>query len=77
MLSTIKFTAAYGDESKPVELAYLIGGYYHIYIDRFYYGQIHKRNGKWTVLLQDPASMTIDDIQILQDIVETQSATGS
>jgi len=72
-MPSIQFTAYYGDETKLVELPYLHGGYYHIYIDKFYQGQIHKRNGKWTVLLQDPTSMTIDDIQILQDMVERQS----
>jgi len=66
---SIQFTAAFGDETKQVELAYITGGYYHIFIDRYYQGQIVKRQGKWTVLLQDPESMTIDDMQILSDMV--------
>ena len=61
--------ASYGDEVKNVELSFLMGGYYHIYIDRYYYGQIVKRNGQWVVLLQHPEEMTIDDMEILRDKV--------
>ena len=67
---TIKFTASFGEESKQVEYSYLMGDYYHIYIGRFYYGTISHRQGKWTVLLQNKAAMTMDDIQAIEETIE-------
>lgn len=69
-MDAIEFTAHYGDETKQVELSYLTGGYYHIYIDRYYLGQIHKVQGKWTVLLQNPEEMTMDDRDVLIEMIE-------
>ena len=47
-----------------------MGGYYHIYIDNHYWGQICLRNNKWVVLLQDPELMDADDMDAISDRIE-------
>jgi hypothetical protein len=50
-LQTVKFLAAYGDRNREVELAYMKGGYFHVMIDKYFYGQIVKYNTGWAVAL--------------------------
>ena len=70
MVSDITFLAAFGDHEKTVVLSKLMGGYYHIYIDNHYWGQICLRNDKWVVLLQDPELMDADDMDAISDRIE-------
>lgn len=71
MPRSIEFTASFGDEEKHVELSFLDpGGWFQIYINRYSYGAIVMRQGKWTVLLQDRSDITMDDIQAIEEIIE-------
>jgi len=63
-MDSLKFIAAYGDTDKTVELTYLKGGYFQIYIDRFYHGRISQRGFKWEVLDQNDY-FTTDDMDAL------------
>jgi hypothetical protein len=63
----INFLACFGDIDKEVDLKYLKGGYYHIYIDRFYYGQIIKINDIWTFAPQNEGSLSSDDKDAILD----------
>ncbi len=66
-MESIRFKASFGDYDSNVELAYLIGNYYHIFIDRFYYGQIINRDGTWYVLPQNPDEFSMDDMDAISD----------
>jgi hypothetical protein len=68
--SDITFIGSFGDHDKTVVLSKLLGGYYHIYADRLYYGQVHLRKGKWTVLLQNTDTMDADDMQVISDLIK-------
>jgi hypothetical protein len=69
-MNSIQFTACFGYVNKPVKLSAIKGGYYHIYINNFHYGQIVKRQGNWEVLLQDPSDMSMDDMDAIIDRIE-------
>ena len=74
-MKAITFQASYGDETKVVELLLLQGGYYHLYIDRYYYAQIIFVHDRWTVLPQDPADFETADMMILSDIIAANHQT--
>jgi len=63
------FIAAFGDTDKKVELTYLKGDYFQIYIDRFYYGRIFQRGYKWEVSDQNDY-FTTDDMDALIERVD-------
>jgi hypothetical protein len=69
-MADITFLASFGDHDKTVVLSKLMGGYYHVYVDGFYWGQVHLRNGKWVVLLQDPDLMDSGDMDAISDRIE-------
>ena len=70
MISDIIFLAAFGDKDARVVLSKLMGGYYHIYINNHYWGQVHWRVNRWVVLLQDPELMDADDMDAISDRIE-------
>lgn len=67
----MEFTAYYGDEQKTVRISHVStgSGGYQVLIDNYYYGDMIKRNGEW-ILLSSTNLLTIDDIQILGEIIE-------
>ncbi len=67
MPQKIKFLAAYGDIDKEVELSLITGGYWHIYIDRGYLGQVICVQGKWEVKLQNEGTLEREDIEEIED----------
>ena len=76
MTEGIKFLAAYGDENKEVELSPVTGGYWHIYIDRYYYGQVIFTQDKWTAMPQNEGTLEREDLQEIEDRITryTQNA---
>lgn len=74
MSESIKFKAAYGDTDSDVELSRMPGGYYHIYIDRYFKGQVVLRQGIWDVCPQHDHYFTIDDMDVIRDIVTEYEA---
>jgi len=63
-LKPVSFIAAFEPE-KYVELKPMIGGYFHIYIDAFYYGTIVCVNSQWVVHPQHSHYFTTDDMDAL------------
>ena len=57
-------------DNRLVSLSSPIGGSnsYHIYIDKFYYGNIVFVNGEWTGHLNDN-ELTTEDIQIFGELI--------
>jgi hypothetical protein len=76
----ICFTACFGDQEKEVELALPSGGggSCHIMIDRFYYGQMVRYQGKWIVYLNRKAAEELytADRMILSEILENHMRFG-
>lgn len=72
-MESFSFSAAYGDETKTVEITRVSGrgdeGYFHILIDRCYKGTITWRRGQWVVLEQIP-TFTTEDLDILVELLE-------
>lgn len=66
---SIKFKAAYGDFDKEVELNRLMGGYWHIHINRYYKGQVIFRDGRWEVSPQHDHYFTIDDMDVISELI--------
>jgi hypothetical protein len=58
-------------DKRQVKLSIPAGGSdsYHIYIDKFYYGNLVYHKGKWIGHLNDN-DLTMDDIQILGELVK-------
>jgi hypothetical protein len=69
-MTDITFLASFGDHNKTVVLSKLLGGYYHIYVDNYYWGQVHLRQEKWVVLVQQGRDMTEDDIDVISSKIE-------
>ena len=72
-MDNIVFTAHYGDDEKRAEIANHVdtgGEFYHLYIDGFYKGQLYYRDNQWNMHLTPNSDITIDDIQILGEIIE-------
>ncbi|MDB4919862.1 hypothetical protein [Mucilaginibacter sp.] len=67
----MEFTASFGDEQKTVRISHVNtgSGGYAVLIDNYYYGDLIKRNGEW-ILMSNTNKLTIDDIQILGELVE-------
>lgn len=72
---TITIKAAFGDFNKTVELSRLPGPYWHIYIDRFFYGQVVLRDGKWEVALHNEDSLEPYDLEVISEEVTEYEAT--
>jgi len=56
---------------RKIRLSAPVGGSgsYQLYIDKFYYGNLVYKNGKWIGHLNNN-DLTSDDIQILGDIID-------
>ena len=69
----IRFDAAFGEEVKKVELSHdQYGGEgYSLHINRFYKGVFLYRYNAWTFYSIPNNELTLDDIQILTDIILT------
>jgi len=78
-MDSIEFWASFGNRDSRVELS-IPGGtgseLYHIYVDRFVYGQIIKRKSGWDVCLNHSANekLTYEDQMVLIEIVEQHQA---
>jgi len=59
-LKSVAFIAAF-EEEKFVELTLQLGGYFHIYIDKYYYGKIICIKNHWTVSPQHDHYFSQDD----------------
>lgn len=70
-MKEITFPAAFGDETKQVEISKVsgVGGSFHVLIDRYYAGSIICRNDDLVFIPGKPENFTTDDIQILEDKV--------
>lgn len=73
-MDAIYFSAWYGDVEKKVELSIATygGDGYQILINRYYYGIMIQRAGKWVGYLNPRAweELTTDDVRILGEIIE-------
>jgi hypothetical protein len=67
----IRFMATFGDQQKKVDISRPNGmgdEIYTVHVDRYCYGDIKKRNGKW-VGLNTPGLETAD-IQIIGELID-------
>lgn len=74
-MERIKFKGVWGDRYFDVELSDPgggVGGSYHLYIKRRFFGHFAKINDEWVYLRVKPDGLTGDDIQILQRLIEEQ-----
>jgi hypothetical protein len=76
-MADLIFTDAYGPEDKQVKISDLFGstggsGGYHVYIDNFFIGQMFYRKGEWVGFLSEKYGFTMDDIQVLGQIIERE-----
>lgn len=69
----MKFEATLGNQTKTVEItaSFGAGGHLHIYVDRNYCGIFIKRDGKWLLLEQTQPLMTLEDLNTLLKLIET------
>jgi len=72
MTGDIEFEIIIGDQAKHVRLSIPngAGGGYHVYVDKYYYGKVIKRNGQWIGLMNTKSDLTTDDIQEIGEIIE-------
>lgn len=68
----MKFNCICGEDTWDVELSQPTGagGTWHIMVDKFYFGQMWKRNGKWEGYINGKTGLTFTDILILGDIID-------
>jgi len=68
----IELTCPFGDQLKKVDIQYdhLGTKAFRVIINGFYQGDIFQKNGEWTGYLNRLSVLTIDDIQILGEIIE-------
>jgi hypothetical protein len=73
-MKSIVFNAAYGDVIKIVEISKPSGmggsSSLHFYVNRFYNGDLKKRDGNWILESPKPNDLTSDDLQILGRMIE-------
>lgn len=71
-MKTIELSVPFGNEYKSVKIIEnsMGGGNYQIMIDNYYQGDVVKIRGKWQAHLNNKSELTIDDIQLLSEIVE-------
>jgi len=68
-LQSVSFIAAYGDYGRKVDINYMKGNYFHIFIDRRYYGQIIMMYGRWAVAPQHEEYFdTADRMELLDRV---------
>jgi hypothetical protein len=67
-MNDVTFIAAF-DDDKTVELKFIKGGYFHIFVNRFYWGMILNRSTGWAVVSNDNALFTSDDMDALLERV--------
>ena len=70
-MKQIEFEIDFGGKIKKVELSPVTGsnGIVHLYIDKFYYGQLVKVKDKWEAYM-NKNELTGDDITAIIQIVE-------
>ena len=68
----IEFDAAYGQETKQVRLLGMNGhnGWYHVYIDKYFMGQLFYRNDRWVFFGNIEKELTFEDVEILGQIID-------
>lgn len=80
-MAGIDLTISLWGRERRVVVSALMGGNYHLYIDKFFQGQIIKRQGKYECLYTTGCDLPGDDIQglldVLQDGAETEKPPGA
>ena len=68
----ITFTILIDDVEQPVNISQPSGtsGGYHIYINKYFHGQLFKRSYGWDKGLAPKSFLTTDDLQIIYDIID-------
>lgn len=71
-MGRILFQARCGDDTWEVDISQPSGaaGTWYILIDKYFHGQMWKRNGRWEGGLTPKSPLTYADIQILGEIIE-------
>lgn len=86
-MKELAFQAAYGDESRTVEIEQVSGanGSHYLFINRFYHGSFHMEDGEWILSVHIPnrtpekamviealrPSLQTADIEILVEIFKS------
>jgi len=74
-MHTIQFIAAFGNEDKSVNLTAHSGnsGGYHLYIDKYFRGQMFYRNERWVFFGNMEKELTFEDVEILGQIIDANN----
>ncbi|WP_146217415.1 hypothetical protein [Chitinophaga sp. S165] len=72
----IEFEAHFGHETKTIELVAPSGGGqgYQLMIDKYYQGRLIKTQGKWVGKFNPGCDLTVDDINILGEMIDNALA---
>jgi hypothetical protein len=77
MAKKIRFTAHFGDETKPVTLLQYWGDTYYVIVDTRQWGEVSKRNGVWTGDISPFGEMCFEDIAIIGAIIDENYPNGN
>lgn len=71
-MKKVIFDVPWGDRNATVEISQVVAGSggYHIYIDRYYNGQMVYRNNEWVAQLNEKSELSLEDIQVIREKIE-------
>lgn len=76
-MKDFKFIACFGDTDKEVRILDVSGtsggsGGYHVYIDKYFCGQMFNREGKWVLFGNSASEFTQEDVEVIGERIEKE-----